>query len=153
MNIKVKFEELHMLPNFCKNSTLTVLSIGLLFTQFGCKAIISAAKNTNVWGAVIAAISAGTAIRAEARASDRDQKSDEVTVTISLSIQQPDNTTKYSEQIVYVNCRDLGNDSAIIERNNITYEGEPLTPSNQKIIADYIRKSASPVCEKKLNGV
>ncbi len=152
-----------MLSNLNKISVFAVLSIILVSTQFGCKspAVKELAKNPAAWAAVVSAISAGTAVRAEVRQSDaaaqaakNNQQSNEVLVTLSVPTQASDGTIIYSQPILaYVDCQDIRNDSAIIERNHISYDSQtPLTPENQRAVADIIRQAASPECEKKING-
>lgn len=147
-----------MLSNFRKNSTLAILLVGLVSSQFGCAAAREAAENPAVWGLVITAVGTGTAVRAEARQSEATKKTDkinqqnnEVLVSSSIPVKQSNGTVNYSKVLVYVDCRDILNDSAIIKRNNITLSGKPLSFSNQTIIARYIRDSAEAECQKKLN--
>ncbi len=57
---------------------------------------------------------------------------DDVLVTLSVPTTLQDGTIQYSQPLnVYVDCQNINNDSAIIERNNITYDG--YTPLNQEI--------------------
>lgn len=111
-------------------------------------------ENQATWNAVVNAINAGLLINTEVmtRRDIRSKQKNEVSVKISIPVNQSDSVTQKSEPLyklkyASINCLNINDDSAIIQRNKINDDSISLNPQDTTKLVNFIREAAFPQCQ------
>jgi hypothetical protein len=113
-------------------------------------------ENPATWNTLINAINAGIFIKTESMTyRDRGNKqNNEVYVKIYMPVNQSDSVTQdskssYKLKYAYVDCLNINNDSAIIQRNKLNNkDSTSLNPQDEKKLVNFIREAAFSQCKK-----
>ncbi|WP_445634416.1 hypothetical protein NSTC745_06226 [Nostoc sp. DSM 114161] len=113
-------------------------------------------ENQATWNAVVNAINAGLLVKTEvmARRDIRYKQKNQVSVKISIPVNQSDSVTQESKPLyklkyASIDCLNINDDSAIIQRNKLNNDDSTsLNPEDTKKLVDFIREASLSQCQK-----
>ncbi|BAY77640.1 hypothetical protein NIES25_41070 [Nostoc linckia NIES-25] len=112
-------------------------------------------ENQATWNAVVNAINDGLLIKTEVmtRRDIRFKQKNEVSVKISIPVNQSDSVTQQSKALyklkyASIDCLNINDDSAIIQRNNINDDSTSLNPQDTTKLVNFLREASLSQCQK-----